>query len=123
MAGAEPTVSLQSFMWAHCLVRSRALQLSLPATPAPAPAHQAAVAPDDDTPHQMGPGSSHQAEQAPSLEAAGSGGLLPDPQEALERLPRQLRCMLPGIDFCNHADGGAASCRLHLSFSSRGQPL
>ena len=28
-ANGEPSVSLESFIWAHCLVRSRALDLSI----------------------------------------------------------------------------------------------
>lgn len=35
-AGPEPTVSLHSFFWAHCLVRSRGLSLRLPEPAAPA---------------------------------------------------------------------------------------
>ena len=40
MAGKEPSISLPSFTWAFCLVRSRALQLTLPGTPSTLPSQQ-----------------------------------------------------------------------------------
>ena len=87
-AGGEPVVSLQSFLWAHCLVRSRALQLLPADLDGGAPAHLVCAAEGSD-----GPGPADGTRQ--------------------QLAARQLRCMLPGVDMCAPdacSEGLACSC-------------
>ena len=66
-------------------------------------------------------GADHTVAYAGGQEAEQTAWLLTASEEM--HTPGQLQCMLPGIDLCNHAGRVSASCQLHITFNSLGQPL
>ncbi|KAK9806705.1 hypothetical protein WJX73_010581 [Symbiochloris irregularis] len=85
---SSPVISRESFIWAHCLVRSRVLELCRSQRPSQA--------------------------TCSSLHAALRGLQLP---ECMMDRQGSTRCMLPLIDLCNHAPRGQDTCKLGLQFT------
>lgn len=101
-AGPQPAVSLQSFTWVHCLVRSRALSLRLP--------------PDLAAAARTGGGCS----SGQTSGSAGDGGSGGGTVGSVGRrgggcgITQLDMCMMPLVDLANHRSGGNATCNVRL---------
>lgn len=103
-------MSLASFVWAQCLVRSRAMDLAQHLEGA---RRVAAAVTDDATPAAAPVAAAADAGASGAATAgapAGPGGEARAAALAADAAaPRRLQCVLPVLDLCNHAGSAATA--------------